>query len=317
MRIHELAGRLHVGAGSRIGAVTWFPVWSERGLSAPTAYIPRDGRHLTVRECPCPQVNRLLAVNTGASPLLLLQGATLRGGSQDRTCVTTVLVPPAITMEVPVACIERGRWTAPVDDLRLADPVPPRVRARNTAARQRTGSLDAADQAGTGLKSTPCSTPMDAVRPRTATTTSVGTSGRPVRPAYDPSTANAALPSATAGRSGRWSCSVATATSPRCSPRRWNRRALKLQATATCRCRPVEHAKLSLSSRVGKSSPSPRSVGERICAARILGSRPPDSAMPARCSTSLPSVRRWHSRHECRGTTGHRKCNHPGCSRSR
>lgn len=149
MRIHELAGRLHVGAGSRIGAVTWFPVWSERGLSAPTAYIPRDGRHLTVRECPCPQVNRLLAVNTGASPLLLLQGATLRGGSQDRTCVTTVLVPPAITMEVPVACIERGRWTAPVDDLRLADPVPPRVRARNTAARQRTGSLDAADQAGT------------------------------------------------------------------------------------------------------------------------------------------------------------------------
>jgi hypothetical protein len=149
MRVGDLVGQLHVGVGSHVGALTWFPIWCERGLPAGCSLLPRDGA-LSIRECPEPTVERLVASNCGTSPALLLQGSTLRGGNQDRTCAATVLVPPRTEVKVPVACIERGRWSATGPDLHLTDRIPPRVRARNAAAAApQRGGRGTVDQAGT------------------------------------------------------------------------------------------------------------------------------------------------------------------------
>jgi hypothetical protein len=150
MKVRELVGQLHVGGGSQVGAVTWFPVWTHRGAPARTSFIPREGR-LSIRELPEPRVERLIVTNSGVAPALLVQGLSLRGGSQDRTCVATLLVAPKTTMEVPVACIERGRWSDSSHALHVADSVTPRVRARNAAAGQRCDQATS-DQAGTWLE---------------------------------------------------------------------------------------------------------------------------------------------------------------------
>jgi hypothetical protein len=43
-------------------------------------------------------------------PVLLLEGDTLIGCWQNRVATHTVLVPPGATMQIPVACMEQGRW---------------------------------------------------------------------------------------------------------------------------------------------------------------------------------------------------------------
>lgn len=48
--------------------------------------------------------------NRGSLPLLLLDGEELLGAKQNRILNTSVLVPAHANLEVPVSCIERGRW---------------------------------------------------------------------------------------------------------------------------------------------------------------------------------------------------------------
>ncbi len=56
------------------------------------------------------QVARLDIHNQGQKPIYLQAGATLRGGKQDRTLASDVVIPPLTRLSVPTYCIERSRW---------------------------------------------------------------------------------------------------------------------------------------------------------------------------------------------------------------
>jgi hypothetical protein len=43
-------------------------------------------------------------------PVLLVEGEILVGLKQNRVLNTTILIPPNATLDVPVACVEAGRW---------------------------------------------------------------------------------------------------------------------------------------------------------------------------------------------------------------
>jgi hypothetical protein len=94
-----------------------------------------------------------MVTNVSDVPGLLIQGETVRGGLQDRTCTATVIVPAAWSIDVPVACIEQGRWT-PSGRFHREALTPPRIRARYTAARSRSGADIPweSDQLGTWLE---------------------------------------------------------------------------------------------------------------------------------------------------------------------
>ena len=135
MQIGLLTGTIHVGAGQRFGEVTWFPLWTAAGTTdrfAPAAALTFD-------ECQTAEVDRLMVTNVSHVPGLLIQGETVRGGLQDRTCTTSVIVPPDSCIDVPVACIEQGRW-APSGRFHRESVTPPRMRARHTTTRVRSGS---------------------------------------------------------------------------------------------------------------------------------------------------------------------------------
>lgn len=55
-------------------------------------------------------VPTLRAVNDGERPVLLLDGEELVGAKQNRVLNLSILVPAGRTLEIPVSCVEQGRW---------------------------------------------------------------------------------------------------------------------------------------------------------------------------------------------------------------
>jgi hypothetical protein len=59
------------------------------------------------------EVGELLIDNRGDRPVFLQEGDRLSGGKQDRTIITSLVVPPKSgKMPLPAFCIEEGRWQA-------------------------------------------------------------------------------------------------------------------------------------------------------------------------------------------------------------
>lgn len=56
-------------------------------------------------------VPTLAVHNTGRLPVLLVIGEELIGAKQNRVLNTTLLVPAETQMQIPVSCVERGRWS--------------------------------------------------------------------------------------------------------------------------------------------------------------------------------------------------------------
>lgn len=57
------------------------------------------------------RVPTLRVVNSGADPVLLLEGDELVGAKQNRVVNSSVLVAADSELTLPVSCVERGRWS--------------------------------------------------------------------------------------------------------------------------------------------------------------------------------------------------------------
>ena len=77
---------------------------------------------VTVQEVGGGRVPDLRVVNKGALPLLLVDGEHLVGVKQNRVLNTTLLVPEKSSLDVPVSCVEAGRWSSPLHEARPASP---------------------------------------------------------------------------------------------------------------------------------------------------------------------------------------------------
>ena len=98
--------QLHVGAGSSVGPLSIFPVWT----SAPGGLGISTGTHANVAVTELDggaQVSRLTVTNNGPHPALLLEG-----GQQHRTCARDVVLGPGESRDIDTFCVEAGRWEA-------------------------------------------------------------------------------------------------------------------------------------------------------------------------------------------------------------
>ena len=122
MRIY--IDQLHVGAGTQIGPVTTFPIWTAAS-SLPAIQVPPQAS-VTVAELDEPRIDGLEVTVSGRYPVLLPEGTLLRGGMQSRVLTRDALLQPELRGVVETACVESGRWGGAAEHT-VAGRVPLRV----------------------------------------------------------------------------------------------------------------------------------------------------------------------------------------------
>ena len=65
---------------------------------------------LVINELESPDVGTLVVTNPTIRPIFMMQGEQLIGGDQNRTLNVSVLIPPHERRDIPVSCLEAGRW---------------------------------------------------------------------------------------------------------------------------------------------------------------------------------------------------------------
>ncbi|MYH56301.1 MAG: hypothetical protein F4135_09300 [Acidimicrobiia bacterium] len=92
---------------------------TRRGISLFSVYLPGNrlpdiatgpDAGLQIEELPNSAVPHLRIGNPTKKPIFLPEGVQLIGGLQDRAPNISVLVAPESELDLPVSCLERGRW---------------------------------------------------------------------------------------------------------------------------------------------------------------------------------------------------------------
>ena len=101
-----------VGDGVAVGGLQVFPLTSEKSdgppyLTGPAAY---EAGLIEVSELDPPEVPLLSVTNLADLPILLVEGELLYRRGPGPTMNVTVLCPPRALIDVPVSCVESGRW---------------------------------------------------------------------------------------------------------------------------------------------------------------------------------------------------------------
>jgi len=77
-------------------------------------------KQLAIQEIADGDVNSLTLVNRASRPVFLLAGEVIIGGKQDRIIGRNTVIPAKTTQEVPVFCVEHGRWTGKTKEFTTA-----------------------------------------------------------------------------------------------------------------------------------------------------------------------------------------------------
>ncbi|MFM8848355.1 MAG: ARPP-1 family domain-containing protein [Actinomycetota bacterium] len=107
--------------------VAIFPVYRP-GSSSGEVALARPGDGFVVREKATPTVPILEVDNTGATPVVLFAGETLEGGHQQRVLNQSVIIPGHTVTDIPVSCVEQGRWHGDRRFNGVGEMAPPAIR---------------------------------------------------------------------------------------------------------------------------------------------------------------------------------------------
>ena len=110
--ISAFAASLREGLPARFGSLTLVPLFGDGGELALVGLEEglRAGQVTVTEVTESGDVNCLRVTNTGGTPVLLFDGEELVGARQDRIVNTSILVPGAGSIDIPVSCVEQGRW---------------------------------------------------------------------------------------------------------------------------------------------------------------------------------------------------------------
>ncbi|WCJ60128.1 hypothetical protein NXS98_03100 [Fontisphaera persica] len=111
--IAQFLQHLRLGTPQQLGAMTVIPLLDGDGGALHYLTLNQAMRQgkLTIREVSeHGSVPHLLAENQADLPVLLLDGEQLSGAKQNRVLNTSLLIKERTTVQIPVSCVEAGRW---------------------------------------------------------------------------------------------------------------------------------------------------------------------------------------------------------------
>jgi hypothetical protein len=130
---------MHLGRGYRYGNITWFPIWTDAHVVDRDYITDTVAGKVAVVEGDVPSVGFLNIKNDCDQPVLLLEGTLLEGGWQHRAVTQTVVVAAKSTTQLPVVCVEAGRWGGAVTQKLGTRRAPAGVRSAIRGVRKSTG----------------------------------------------------------------------------------------------------------------------------------------------------------------------------------
>lgn len=101
---------MHVGRGIRYGNLTWFPVFTDAAVTNRDYATSFTATDVKLAEHDQATVGSVKIQNDTAQKVVLFEGTLLEGGWQHRALTRTVLVDANGVTELPVVCVEQGRW---------------------------------------------------------------------------------------------------------------------------------------------------------------------------------------------------------------
>lgn len=101
---------MHVGRGIRYGNLTWFPVFTDAPVTNRDYATTFTATDVKLAEHDQATVGSVKIQNDTAQKVVLFEGTLLEGGWQHRALTRTVLVDANGVTELPVVCVEQGRW---------------------------------------------------------------------------------------------------------------------------------------------------------------------------------------------------------------
>ncbi len=101
---------MHVGRGTRYGNLTWFPIFTDSAVTDRSYVTNFDANLVKLAELDQASVGTVQIQNDTASKVILFEGTLLEGGWQHRALTRTVLVNANGVTDLPVVCVEQGRW---------------------------------------------------------------------------------------------------------------------------------------------------------------------------------------------------------------
>ena len=107
--------------------VAIFPVYRP-GSSTSALGLARPGEGFEVREKASPTVPILEVENSNPEPVVLFAGETLEGGRQQRVLNQSVIIPGQTVADIPVSCVEQGRWHGSSQFRGVGEMAPPEIR---------------------------------------------------------------------------------------------------------------------------------------------------------------------------------------------
>lgn len=106
-----LTGSLRVGDPDVAGPLAVYPLFGPEPELHYVAFAQAVGTGLAIKELSGgASVNDLLVSNATEHNVLLYEGEEVLGAQQNRTFDVSVLVAPHSRLNVPVSCVEAGRW---------------------------------------------------------------------------------------------------------------------------------------------------------------------------------------------------------------
>src|SRR5688572_18633635 len=107
---NHLSGPIEVGAPDVAGPLTVFPLIGPATTLDYVAFATAHGQVAITELEGGASVNDLVVHNQGEKPVLLYEGEELLGAQQNRVLDVSILVAANSKTQIPVSCVEQGRW---------------------------------------------------------------------------------------------------------------------------------------------------------------------------------------------------------------
>jgi len=125
--INDFSARIEIREPQISGRLTLFPLFAEKSEhSDQLNYLlleeALDSGSLEIGEVSeMGNVNTVIITNMSGKPVLILDGEEILGAKQNRMVNATILIAADQKTEIPVSCVERGRWHYDTDKFAKSD----------------------------------------------------------------------------------------------------------------------------------------------------------------------------------------------------